>query len=474
MITACGESAAGDTPSHSSSDDASGTATSPDTTTLPATVAPPVAVPDGSGLHLRTIDNETAAYGTFQSHNQKIVENQYGIFASFEKYESEGNRTDVNCLYRSVDGGASWFPLFTITRGAKPYCVETDEAGNIFLIGPNWNDNTSWLYIFYAEDDFSAETMLSVNLRFCSGPGKYASYYVPETKLLWYVTYSGEMFIIDLEDIRNPVMRGEKTADFGTAKLGLRNIITYKTVDCIQYPSFYWTPEDHTMHLVWTTADLAVYHYRSIQYIRTRDNGETWQNMSGETLAVPINASTAPAGLEGRATKITDDAEDNRITWLQNFIVKNGRAHFIYRVADNSANGLDQTGAGELGMHYKVYDVNSGAVLIDRLAENFWGSGSDFPVNSLDGVFSTDRANNKIFYVSYYGNTVMALVTRDGGESWQGLWQQEIDGEFYGIYALGGAREVFNGRVIGSFTVMRPDMGSNGHAVQFFVLNVVE
>ncbi|MCL2816407.1 MAG: hypothetical protein FWD23_17570, partial [Oscillospiraceae bacterium] len=342
-----------------------------------------------------------------------------------------------------------------------PYALETDADNNIFYIGPNWNKNETWLYIFYAEDDYSADTMLAVKTSRAMGGGKYASYYVPETKLLWYATFTGDIYIFDLSDPRNPVHSGSKEFDFGTAKLGYTAIMQATGDDIVQYPHLYWTPEDHTMHLAWTTADMAVYHYRSINYVRTGDNGATWRNMPNEILPELFKSGTSPEAERQFPTKITRDIEDTPITWLQSFIVKNGRAHFIYRVSDNSAN-VPLAGDAELGMRYRVFDVNTGELLIDILSDTFHGA------DSLDGFFVSNRTKDEIYYVSYNGTYIIALVTKDNGDTWEHFADGWLDGGFTAIYALGGCREIKeNGIIWGSYAAMRPDSGTNEHAVAY-------
>ena len=84
---------------------------------------------------LQTLATNTPGYATFQSHNQKVVQNAYGIFAVYadsattDPYETRQRWT----LLRSVNGGQSFQ---VVTRGANSVrtpTLETDEFGNLYL-----------------------------------------------------------------------------------------------------------------------------------------------------------------------------------------------------------------------------------------------------------------------------------------------------------------------------------------------------
>lgn len=83
-------------------------------------------------LNLVEIGTSTTGYATFQSHNQKIVQNQYGIFLIYlESIERERGRWK---FLRSTDNGVSFQTLHVGADAIKPPTMETDEAGNVYLI----------------------------------------------------------------------------------------------------------------------------------------------------------------------------------------------------------------------------------------------------------------------------------------------------------------------------------------------------
>src|SRR5262245_46659576 len=53
------------------------------------------------------VDDVVTAYATFQSHLQKVVENQYGIFMTYI-YSTEPSAHGTWRLVRSIDRGKSW------------------------------------------------------------------------------------------------------------------------------------------------------------------------------------------------------------------------------------------------------------------------------------------------------------------------------------------------------------------------------
>jgi hypothetical protein len=89
-------------------------------------------------IALSTIGNSTTAYATFQSNNQKLVQNRYGIFLVHADSEAADARQRWRLL-RSVDAGKSFQLLHTGGDSVKPPTVETDEAGNLYVIDAKYN-----------------------------------------------------------------------------------------------------------------------------------------------------------------------------------------------------------------------------------------------------------------------------------------------------------------------------------------------
>lgn len=84
---------------------------------------------------LQTLATNTPGYATFQSHNQKVVQNAYGIFAVYadsattDPYETRQRWT----LLRSVNGGQSFQVVARGANSVRTPTLETDEFGNLYL-----------------------------------------------------------------------------------------------------------------------------------------------------------------------------------------------------------------------------------------------------------------------------------------------------------------------------------------------------
>jgi hypothetical protein len=83
----------------------------------------------GPEIRLTRVDSNCTYYATFQSHNQKVVQNENGIFMTYlVDYEDVAPWPGYWKLLRSTDGGESFEVLYTSPKvGSKAPCIETDE-----------------------------------------------------------------------------------------------------------------------------------------------------------------------------------------------------------------------------------------------------------------------------------------------------------------------------------------------------------
>lgn len=105
------------------------------------------------------------AYATFQSHNQKIVQNAYGIFMTYTYNDEEGGDPLLPStwrLARSIDGGKSWGTIFQAHVYTKPPTLEMDENGSIYLIHSNFKSDhgDATFYRFDPENGFRAPAVV--------------------------------------------------------------------------------------------------------------------------------------------------------------------------------------------------------------------------------------------------------------------------------------------------------------------------
>ncbi|GEM_PF-3087554 len=107
-------------------------------------------------IEFTTIDSDATGYGTFQSNNQKIIQNQYGIFMTYMHYvdPAPGEKNNVWRLARSTDGGKTFITIFEETSGTRAPVIETDASGTIYLIRSDYQDTNAYLYRFSPGSDF--------------------------------------------------------------------------------------------------------------------------------------------------------------------------------------------------------------------------------------------------------------------------------------------------------------------------------
>jgi hypothetical protein len=116
---------------------------------------------EGPPVVITTVDPDSTHNATFQSHNQKVVANAYGIFMTSYHLQQCCNSNGENCcdtrdtlcfdptpfvggcreagkevistwrLSRSVDGGATFTTIYEGRHGTAPPVIETDSQGNI-------------------------------------------------------------------------------------------------------------------------------------------------------------------------------------------------------------------------------------------------------------------------------------------------------------------------------------------------------
>ena len=86
------------------------------------------------------MDDRACGYGTFQSHNQKIVSNAGGIFMTYLREDNEKDPAKPNVwrLMRSSDGGKTFSVVYEGRNNCRAPCVETDRRGNLYLAHPEY------------------------------------------------------------------------------------------------------------------------------------------------------------------------------------------------------------------------------------------------------------------------------------------------------------------------------------------------
>ena len=364
-------------------------------------------------VELTCVDSEATAYATFQSHNQKVIANKHGIFMTHIRARNEPYTAQTWRLSRSTDGGKSFATIFEDTHATNPPVLETDEVGNVYLARPDFQDGNAYLYRFLAEKDFRDPIVTAIP---GAAAGKYAMAYDAERKRLYFFAHNNTFHIIGLD---GKVLRSRQLLAEGQSAV-------------LQYPLLN-LDTDGTLHAAWTTQKHGVYLYWDIHHMLSRDGGETWQNMDGTPLGIPLDADQT-----GPSLRITLDDEFECHTWLSSFLAKDGKLHFLYLAQSKPQR-----------QHYVRYDIATGKRELD-IQPLF--SGKDISLSGLDGFFASRAGEPKspLYCVMQDVGRIACLASSDNGSTWVDYARTE---EKFGAYSIGGCREVTDdGYVIGSFT----------------------
>jgi len=376
-------------------------------------------MPGLTTIDLVKVDDDATHYATYQSHNQKLVSNRNGLFMTHIRRRTEDYMAQQWRLSRSTDGGRSFTTIYEATHPTNPPVLETDEAGNVYLIRPDFVDENAYLYRFRASDEYAQPLISKIE---GAVAGKYAMAHDPKRGLLYYAGHTfGDHMRFCAVGLDGEVQRSTDLLVKGPSALP-------------QYPSL-CVDREGVLHLAWTTLALrpqAI--YWSIHFIQSGDGGKTWRKMDGALLKPPIVADE-----HGPTDRVTLDDEYEVLTWLSNFLVQDGKAHFIY---------LAQFPAG-LRQHYVRYDLKSA-----KKDRDVWPkfAGQELSLLHTSGFFAARAAlpDAPLYCVLAQEKRVACLASDDSGATW---YDYAVSREMRNMYSIGGCREVTaGGHVIGSFT----------------------
>jgi hypothetical protein len=268
-------------------------------------------------MAVTTVDTNPDVYATFQSHNQKVISNRYGVFAVYLR--DTGGGTKSWRLVRSADGGETFATVYERRHAAThPPAMDTDSEGRIYVAGPGDADGKdAYLWRFDPESNFAAPAISTVVP--LGGAQKSAMildeprgrvYYVATTCCTPGAGAVERFYAMSSAD-------GTVHASYALTKQGA-------SADA-HYPYLCIDPWTGDLYVAWTSARPGEYTYWSIHVIRSRDGGTTWERLDGTPLAVPIVADES-----GPADRITLDDELHPSTFLSSFAVKDGKIHFVY------------------------------------------------------------------------------------------------------------------------------------------------
>jgi len=144
-------------------------------------------------IELTCVDSSATGYGTFQSHNQKVVSNHRGIFMTHIRTRNEPFTAQQWRLSQSRDAGRSFETLYEATDATNPPILETDEADNIYLIRPDFLDGHAYLYRFFATNHYRQPLITRIPN---GSAGKFAAVLDPARQQLCYFAHNNTFHIM--------------------------------------------------------------------------------------------------------------------------------------------------------------------------------------------------------------------------------------------------------------------------------------
>ena len=367
-----------------------------------------------ASIQVTKLDSRVTHYATFQSHNQKVLANQYGIFTTHIRDRDLAYQAQTWRLSRSTDGGKTFTTLFQRTDATNPPVIETDRDGNIYLIRVDFRDGNAYLYRFQSASDFRDPIISTIP---GGAAGKYAMMLDDHARLIYFFAHNNTFHRISLD---------------GTLKDRVDLLKPGEHAE-LQYPLLSLSANGQ-LHLGWTTVKHGEYLYWDIHHMMSADRGTTWRDLKGRSIQIPVVADD-----QGAADRISADDEFDSHTWLSSMMVSGGKAHFAY---------MAQTKPPR--QHYLRYDLASGN-RDQHLYPQF--QGDQIKLLGLDGYFVKDPlSESRVYFVGNDSGRIACLRSEDNGQTWSDHARTE---QVYAPYAIGGFRAVSEGKIIGTFTQQR-------------------
>jgi hypothetical protein len=365
-------------------------------------------------VHLTKLDTGVTHYATFQSHNQKVVVNQHGVFASHIRDRDKPYLAQTWRLSRSTDGGATFATVFQQTHATNPPVIETDQAGNIFLMRVDFNSGDAFLYRFDAAKNFQDPTVTAIP---GAAAGKYSMMLDRQHERLFFFAHNNSFQRIKLDgtvEYRTDLLRAGENA-------------------VLQYPLLALS-DTGQLHAGWTTQKHGVYLYWDIHHMVSRDQGNTWKDLKGRPIRIPVVADD-----QGATDRISADDEFDAHTWLSSMAVTGGKSHFAYQAQTDPPRE-----------HYLRYDLTTGE-RDNHLYPEF--KGDQVSLMGLSGFFVTEpQTPGLIYFVGNDSGRIACLRSRDNGQTWTDYARTD---KTYAPYAIGGYRITDQGSIFGTFTQQR-------------------
>jgi len=393
---------------------------------------------------LTRLAQQAPFFATFGSHNQRIVENAYGLFIAHlttmypGPHWKDGNPLDTRAdwqLLRSRDRGVTVQRVYA-GRGDGthvPPVLEGDAAGNLYVFAPQFTRLVGGdvdLLEFTAASGFATPNRSTI-------PGMASDKFSAV-----YDSAHNDFFYAATGYAPGHPARIAVVGTSGEATVGDPLVVNGRDA-FLMYPLL-GLGDDGTLFLAWTSQALpriSSYLYWDIHFMESPDRGRTWTTAAGRPLALPI-----PADSTGPADRVSTPGETGTHPWLAGFLPWAGMLHFAYR-----------SGPPAAGEHYRRFNLSQGRIDVVR-SPVF--RGNTLEVGGLGGYFlrgdGANGARPRLYFVgtSPEETRIVVLASDDGGRTWFDYAVSRPG--FTKIYSLSGPRRIGpSGHLYGVFTDLK-------------------
>ena len=147
--------------------------------------------PPQTTIELTLVDDRAIGYATYQSHNQKVVSNPWGIFITYIHQANSNYTAQQWRLAHSLDGGKSFVTIREETRATSAPVLETQPAGTLFFARPDFQNGNAYLSRLESLDAEPATTTLRGG-----AAGKYCMVLDTPRKQLYHLAHNGRFHIV--------------------------------------------------------------------------------------------------------------------------------------------------------------------------------------------------------------------------------------------------------------------------------------
>lgn len=387
------------------------------------------------------VETNTIGYSTFQSNNQKVVHNANGIFLAYGRTANAGYTTQTWRLSKSIDGGQTFSSLYNDDSATSAPCMETDSAGNLYLIAP-FGITDAKFYKFLASDYTTPSvTTTLVGLT----QEKYSMALDEANDRIYFTSNSNKFVALDLD---------------GAIVTGPYTFTQNGPIAVAEYPNLQ-LDDDGNLYCAWTTHDASPTIYWNISWLVSRDFGVTWEKADGTPITLPVIVDST-----GPCDQITRTIEQGKTTWLSSFMFANERLHAWYYLEDDD---------GSQQQVYVRIHPTTGAIeirTIQPLVCNPTIAGLDgFFVRNTYGTFASPDVLRII--TTSENRYIVSGISEDNGVTWRRNkildMNPAVDNR---VYSCGGFRQLVGGTTAyGAFTIQDLAFGSpaTGSGETYFI-----